>query len=41
MRACAFGHDSAVFTLCTVAREPSFLIKWAQKSQKYQAVNVA
>jgi len=28
MRACAFTDDGSVFTLCTQAREPTFVIKW-------------
>lgn len=38
MRACTFGQDGSLFTLCTVAREPSFVIKWKpQGAFKYYA----
>ena len=36
MRACSFRRDGCVYTLCTQARDPTFLIKWRPSGQKYQ-----
>ena len=38
MRACTFGKDGSLYTLSTVAREPTFVIKWKPQGEfKYQA----
>ena len=35
MRACSFRRDGCIYTLCTQAREPTFLIKWRPNGQMY------
>lgn len=35
MRACAFTDDGSIFTLCTQAREPTFVIKWINRESPF------